>query len=220
MMRFQVVTPSGAAMVDVIDGIAAFRHGVELNGGSPAGVIVQGPFDYLTRGRPQAVSTPPSSRGLTLAEARQIFFSELASGTTCLCCDRKAAIRPRQPYKGQMIALLKAAEFFRNNPTEKWLHFKNYMLQFKKDAARVQELRHWGLIERKPGEKEDGNPRNGMYRVTDEGMAFVEGRRSVPRYAYIYNDAPVGFSDGKYAPTEFVDVYRALGKNFNYKEDL
>jgi hypothetical protein len=51
MMQFRVVTPSGATMVDVIDGIAAFRHGVELNDGSAEGVVVQGPFDYLTRGR-------------------------------------------------------------------------------------------------------------------------------------------------------------------------
>lgn len=74
------------------------------------------------------------------------------------------------------------------------------------------KTRHWGLIERREGQRDDGSQRNGWWRLTPRGERFVEGQERVPRYAYFYNGECVGFEE------DTVSIIDALGTVFNYDE--
>ena len=101
-----------------------------------------------------------------------------------------------------------------------WLHAED---TFKEDrrlpsSARgdFAKLRHWGLVERAGGEREDGSPRNGHYRMTERGRLFCMRRLRVRPAIYEYNGdvypPPAG------ADTTPVSIVDALGKRFDYSE--
>lgn len=75
------------------------------------------------------------------------------------------------------------------------------------------KLAHWGLIEAIPGERGDGSPRTGWWRLTDLGVRWVSGDVGVPRYIRIYNSTFRGFD-----PTaeQWWTVHDALGEKFDY----
>lgn len=70
----------------------------------------------------------------------------------------------------------------------------------------------WGLIERQPGERDDGSDRVGWWRLTDLGRAFVQDQVSVPRYAVIFNGKCLTLDGPPWS------IRDALGKRFNYRE--
>ncbi len=74
------------------------------------------------------------------------------------------------------------------------------------------KLAYWRLIETLEGEREDGSTRIGYHRITDKGVAFVEGRIRVPKHVFIYDGNHLGFSD------ETLDIREALGHAFDYGE--
>jgi hypothetical protein len=82
------------------------------------------------------------------------------------------------------------------------------------DALRnreYQRLRHWGLLEPSPeGHRTHEENSKDIWRVTPKGEAFVLGKVSVPRIAFIYDNTLFGFGN------ETVDVMQALRNKFNY----
>jgi hypothetical protein len=74
------------------------------------------------------------------------------------------------------------------------------------------KLRHWKLIEKKEGKKDDGNPSNGYYRITGLGRDFVEGRAMVASHIFMFNNKLQGHSD---TTTNFK---KSLDSKFNYDE--
>ena len=62
------------------------------------------------------------------------------------------------------------------------------------------------------GEREDGSPRNGYYRLNGKSLMFCEGKLSVPKIAKILNGTFEGF-DG-----EQVTIKDCLPEKFNYNE--
>lgn len=64
---------------------------------------------------------------------------------------------------------------------------------------------HWNLLAAHP-------TRANVFNLTDLGVAFVEGKTTVPRYAHIYNDGLIGFSE------ERTDIATALGTAFSVDE--
>lgn len=73
--------------------------------------------------------------------------------------------------------------------TELWIEVKKY------GRTNATFLRHWGLIRRYPGKREDGYRSRGLYAVTDTGRAFLAGEVSVPRRILIRDDEFCGFED-------------------------
>ena len=81
-----------------------------------------------------------------------------------------------------------------------------------KNSSDGTYLRQWELIEGMPSE-EDGSSRNsGVWRPTDQGIAFAERSVTVPKHIYLYNNRRLGFSN------EQTDIIEALGDNFDYSE--
>lgn len=72
-------------------------------------------------------------------------------------------------------------------------------------------MRFYGLIEESPHERPDGG-RAGIWRLTDLGVAFVEGRATVPTYSILYNQELLRLEEPK------ISISQALGKRFRYDE--
>ena len=101
-------------------------------------------------------------------------------------------------------------------PLEEYIHVENFLKATVNIASSIRgdvpKLCHYGLLERAPGKREDGSSRNGYYRVTAKGIAFVAGKLEVPRYVILYNNKVLGFSG------ETINVIQALKGRFNYQD--
>ena len=85
-----------------------------------------------------------------------------------------------------------------------------------RDVLRNREhhrLWYWGLLEphRHQGRTAVENSKD-VWRITDKGKTFVEGKITVPVRAYIGEKRCFGFSE------EHFTIQEALGKNFDYQE--
>ena len=73
-------------------------------------------------------------------------------------------------------------------------------------------LKHYGFLEPLKEKRSDGSVRNGFYKITEEGIAFVMREILAPEGYIIFNNTLEGFY-GK-----AITISKALGKNFNYDE--
>jgi len=141
----------------------------------------------------------------------QQFFEKLKSGKSiiCPCCERSARIWKRKINTSMARAII-ALSIHGDDP----VHLFRFLVARKIQHSDAPLLRHWELISELQGEREDGNPRNGHYFITQKGHDFARSRISVPRYIFLYNDSVRGFSDEK------IEIQGALGSKFNYEELL
>ena len=86
------------------------------------------------------------------------------------------------------------------------MHTRNVWLPFTKEGAQLQ---WWGLIE--PTMTDDGI-RSGWWHITEKGRKFVEGKVSVPKWAYVYDGNLLEVSG------EEVFITECLGKRFDFIE--
>lgn len=72
--------------------------------------------------------------------------------------------------------------------------------------------KHWGLVQARPNEDDPSIKDTGQWTLTGAGLNFVRGSSTIPKYAYLFDDRLVGFSE------DVVSIREALGKKFNYSE--
>ena len=138
----------------------------------------------------------------TLADARKRLLANLDDGTTCPCC-KQFAKRYRRRILGKMavclITLRKAGRAMTAEEMNKILrHMKTTSA-----TADMAKLRYWGLI------VEAGDKR---WRITDDGISFVDGVSTVREWAVIYN------GECESMEGSWVTIQDALGKSFDYAE--
>lgn len=134
----------------------------------------------------------------SLASAHQQVWAELDKGVFCPCCQRNARRYPR-PLHAEMatflVRLVRAAE-----TTKRWLHLREILpggSTAPKASTDGSYLVLWGLVKRHP-------ERTGLYRPTPAGVAFVRGRTTVPKIAWVYDGRASHFSQ------EVVGIRQAL----------
>lgn len=100
-----------------------------------------------------------------------------------------------------------------------WLHVPSFLSELienpKEPTARGGDWAkavYWGLIEAKPGRREDSSPRNGFWKLTNTGRSFVRGEIEIQEKVAIYNGESLWF-EGKR-----IGVREALGRKFDYAE--
>lgn len=76
------------------------------------------------------------------------------------------------------------------------------------------KLVYWGIVERVQAERGDGSKRTGIAKLTDQGIAWMENRLTLRRWALVYDGDCIGF-DGP-----DVSIYDALPRDFEYREIL
>lgn len=154
--------------------------------------------------------------GGTLEEARAFVQKHLANGAKCPCCGQFAKLYKRKLNSTMAYALVLIYRHFKANPQHTWIHVASFLVNAKRDSSiaggDVVKLRHWGLLERGEGERDDGSERVGRYRITELGRSFVEGKISVSRYAYLFNQMLMRLSD------DMTTIQQALGDRFSYAE--
>lgn len=155
----------------------------------------------------------------SLVDARAELYAGLNEGVTCPCCDRFAKMYKRRITSSMAYGLILIFRWYRARGfTRDWLHIEDYFKSIpdlpSSIRGDVSKLRHWGLLEKKVGEQDDGNPSLGLYRLTVRGRDFVLGVVDVEEYVLLYDDLPHGFEG------DLVSIRECLRKRFNYGELL
>lgn len=156
------------------------------------------------------------SEDMTIAQAKAILRKNVNKGFTCPCCTRFAKVYKRSLTAAMCVGLIKIYKATVNVPAAQWIHLEDFFKSFPDLPSSIRgdvpKLRFWNLIERKPGEKEDGNPCNGYYRITHAGMNFVELRGTVPSHARIYDNKLLNFPED----AKWINISEALRNKFDY----
>ena len=76
----------------------------------------------------------------------------------------------------------------------------------------VAKLKYWGLLEEAVDVAREDGGKTGVWRFTELGAAWVQGRTTVPKYAYVYN-GHLRRLDG---PP--ITIQQALGDRFNLRD--
>lgn len=153
----------------------------------------------------------------TLKRARRYVRKNIKKGCRCPCCGKytKEYSRPLNYPMAHVLILMH--DYALKNGKRNWLNVENYLKTFPNLYPKLRgdfpKLRYWKLIRMKLGKDSDGNPRQGLYRITKKGADFVEGKISVPKRVFTF-DAKVT----RFSKTETVTLEEALGIHFNYSD--
>jgi len=146
----------------------------------------------------------------------QSFLPLLEDGAHCPTCGRFGKIYARGITGAMAYALILMAQYREKNG-DIYFHVEDYFKSLSGIPSSIRgdfsKLKHWGLIRSKAEQREDGSRRNGFYRITDRGVAFVHGGTTASKHIAIYNEEFLGFLDDKR-----VTIEQCLGKKFNYQE--
>lgn len=155
------------------------------------------------------------SSDATLGEAREWLREEFEQGATCPCCQQGVKLR-KQGITAEMAYGLIILNQVTARSGEEWFHMPTVLAEFKAGKTNMFGLlSHWGLVDRMPGEREDGSVRTGWYRITEKGKQFAEGRVTVNKYVYTYNSQLLR---RKNPDLTQIDIKSALKERFNYDE--
>lgn len=168
---------------------------------------------------PSDMALDPQTASLEMAKTW--LRERVEKGTACPCCHQYAKLYKRPLNKSMAFVLLLIARYFEGALPQEWLHVPSYIAEVVGDnprrAAAVRgdwaKLKLWGLIEEKPGERADGSPRVGYYRMTPLGRQFVARKVKVPSHVFIYNAEAL-----QRVVEETVTIDDALGREFSYNE--
>jgi hypothetical protein len=158
-----------------------------------------------------------ASDNITIKEARDLMRPHLKKGVVCLCCHQRAQLYCRRMTSSMVygLILLYRESIKQVDPEHHYVHLENFFKPLDIPSsirADVPKLRFWGLIELMEGERPDGNPSTGFYRITKEGIAFVLGKALVFRSIKIYNNTFYGYDGPE------IDIHGAIKGKFNYSE--
>ena len=130
-------------------------------------------------------------------------------GGHCPCCGKWGKISPQGMSETRALALLWLARAPKN--ADGWVDVPNVGPRWVLRGKSHTTLQHWGLVE--PGSHQDtAKKADGLWRITDKGQQFIAGTITVPKKAYIYNNAVEGWSD------ECVSFRDCFGRKFDYAE--
>lgn len=122
-------------------------------------------------------------------------------GANCPACDRHVKIYKRSINSGMARSLV---VLYREAGTG-WAYVPDVV------GARSREegkLAYWGLVEEEKTKRPDGG-RAGYWKVTTKGSLFVQGKVTVPKFAYVYNGVRIRV-DGPQ-----VDIRYCIRNKFN-----
>lgn len=140
----------------------------------------------------------------TLAKAHRQVWAELDRGAFCPCCQRNARRYPRRLH-AEMAAFLVRLVRAWETEGHRWFHLREVLPggdESPKACTDGAYLVLWGLVKRHP-------ERAGFYQPMPAGIAFVRGRTTVPRTAWVYDNRASHFSN------ERVGIRQALEDEFD-----
>jgi hypothetical protein len=155
----------------------------------------------------------------TLNSAREWVRQNIDDGVRCPCCDQFAKVYRRTMTSAMARALIEMWKIYKDaGDIREWIHVPS-SLGPRFSAARggdFAKMRYWGLVEEATGNvlspTETDSPHAGYWRITDTGIAFVEGRVTVPKHIFLYDGELIKLS------VEPLGVDEALKERFSYTD--
>lgn len=132
-------------------------------------------------------------------------------GYVCDCCGSFCKEYVRRLQSSACLVLIYMVKY---GKTTGFVHVENFLKEIGKSELRADyhKLRFWSLLEAKKELREDESSRNGYYKITGRGLAFVNNRISVPEHVIIFNNQSQGFE----GQNKFIS--ELLGNKFSYSE--
>jgi hypothetical protein len=152
--------------------------------------------------------------GSTLEEAKEWLLAQFEDGGICPCCEQVVKLYKRKLNSFMAYSLILFHGLSAKYPPNYWVHIKE-SAEIAAGGGEFPRLRHWGLIEERPGERADGGKHRGYWRITTTGHSFIQGAVSVPRHIYMYNQQVIVRANADQSRTT---IQEALGNKFNYNE--
>lgn len=147
----------------------------------------------------------------TVDDARAEFFEHIKDkdGTLCPVCDRNGQMFKRHMNRGMALTLI----WLYQNTRSEFVHLSKKAPRHILTDNQVGKLaRFWGFAAAKPNDDDPKKLRSGWYRITEQGVAFIEGRIRANAFCLEYHKEVYAWSPGT------VSMSDALRKPFDYRE--
>lgn len=131
-------------------------------------------------------------------------------GGHCPCCGKWGKIAPQGMNETRALGLLWLSRAKADD--DGWVDIPNTAPRWMLRGKTYTTLQHWGLVESANTREDTTKKSDGLWRLTAKGLHFVCGTITVPKKAYIYNNAVEGWSD------ECVSFRDCFGRHFDYDE--
>lgn len=165
------------------------------------------------RRRTDVPNAEASDFGDLLSRAVAWVKANLGDGPKCPCCGQDCKLYERKLNSGMARALISLYHACARGDVGAFHHFYEVKNRAGVKGNDYGFLKWWKLVEKAPRDPEDTKRRtNGLWRITELGRDFVEGRKSMPRHALCFDDTFYGFTQ------EVTDIGTALGDDFDYQE--
>lgn len=140
----------------------------------------------------------------TISDAKHLLRENFKDGIKCPCCDQFVKMYRRPITSAMAYALI----LFSTKNQKEWTHADRFFkTQDCPPSIRgdFPKLVHWGLLEKNDQEE-------GVYRMTEHGIAFVENNWNTYSHKLFYNNKCFG------APQDakVISIKDALKKKFDY----
>jgi hypothetical protein len=144
----------------------------------------------------------------------QVFTPEnMKNSCKCPVCNQNVKLYKKKIDSMMAFYLTKLYRISMKNPSKVFFHVEDDLKVVNKLGGSWAKLRYWNLIVQKPKDETDTIRRtSGMWRITDTGKMYAEGKLSLPKYIKLYNQTFYGFEG------ERVDIRSSLTDKFNYME--
>lgn len=142
----------------------------------------------------------------TLEDSKEYLRANWQDGVACPCCKQFVKLYKRRLHKAMAVSLIKLYKL--KDSHEKYYHINDFVGIGMGDFAK---LKYWGFILEAKND-DDMKRTSGMWKITQDGIDFVEMKRMAPLYALVFNSSLYGFTG------EPISIKNALGKKFNYEE--
>lgn len=144
----------------------------------------------------------------------------MENGCTCPLCGQHVKLY-RRKITGEMArVLLLLYRHFKKYPHSNPVHVDSFLSAVcgrrRPKGNNHSLLVHWGLLVKCPPRvaRSTGEKRDGYYRITISGRSFIRQQCTVSKYAFIYNNKRIGWSD------EDVGLRDVIESRFNLEELL
>lgn len=153
-------------------------------------------------------------KSVTLEESKEWLRKKIfEGGAACPCCSQFAKVYRRAFNSSMAYAIIVFAKHLK---VGEWIKIPDVLVKGNHTAIiRSREwsrLQHWGMLEASAALREDGAKESGVYRLTELGKAFAEGKAVAPRAVYMYDEKLLSVDD------QLISIREALGTKFDYEK--
>jgi len=151
--------------------------------------------------------------GPSVEEEKARLMIDGVIGTHCRCCTKSVNVYHRKFNSGMALTMIYTYPWFRSHPQE-WLGVLKFCAtRHNYVAGEIGKLLWWGLMEKnKCAKPQQGARVAGLYRMTEKGFAFVQGRKRIQSHVWEYLSEVQSF-DG-----DTICIRDALNRKFDYRE--